>query len=355
MSAKKITDSQAKEIVKSYESGETVPNLAKIYNVGTTNVYNQLKRFGVKMRPSGTPKGMHNYRGKLSKEDVEEAIKLYREDVGLDSIAEKLNVHRDTVYKMLKSHQTKMKSIAESHRLYKCNHSFFSDLNPTSAYWAGFIAGDGNIQIRPHGQNSPILQITLAEKDESHLEKFKEALSSEHIISTQKAKTSSSQDSKSLVIASTQLCSDLALHYNVYARKTYNWEWPAHLPTELQVHFLRGLFDADGCWSIGKTKGNEKPKIEWEITGCITALEKAQELLMKNCQLSKTKLHRKKSNKCNERIAGLRYTGGRQVVRIFEFMYKNATIWLERKRNKIEPYLDFPSEYCHKCLLWLSK
>src|SRR3990167_3199133 len=64
----------------------------------------------------------------------------------------------------------------KGHRTYTINESFFNLINPNSAYVLGFVAADGYI-------SNDGLEIALASKDESHVQKIKNLLSSNHPIS----------------------------------------------------------------------------------------------------------------------------------------------------------------------------
>ena len=59
-------------------------------------------------------------------------------------------------------------------RTYQVNDNFFSNLSEKSAYWLGFIYADGYIS-----KTENCIRITLSDKDEKHLLKFKEDIESE--------------------------------------------------------------------------------------------------------------------------------------------------------------------------------
>jgi len=110
--------------------------------------------------------------------------------------------------------------------------------------------------------------------------------------------------------------------------KTFKIEFPIWLDESLYNHFIRGVFDGDG--SISFLIRDNSP--EFNITGTEELLAYIQNILMKECNLNKTKLTKKKNSKTN--IVALRYSGTVNLIKIRRWLYKDATIYLERKYNK---------------------
>lgn len=120
------------------------------------------------------------------------------------------------------------------------NHNAFSEYSHEAAYWAGFLASDGNISQSKTGKNSRV-RLYLSSIDEPHLQKFKRFLQSEH-----KVALSEKYDRCSFEFSSEQICQDLLDKYNITPRKSMTYEYPT-IPLEFEADFLRGLFDGDGC------------------------------------------------------------------------------------------------------------
>lgn len=106
---------------------------------------------------------------------------------------------------------------------------------------------------------------------------------------------------------------------------TINWnEITKNIPLDLLHHFVRGYFDGDGSWSgIKKTK--------FTLT-CASKefIYPFQNELIKNCDLNKTFIENR--NNCYY----LYYSGRRQMKRIRDYMYADASIFLLRKKTKID-------------------
>lgn len=98
------------------------------------------------------------------------------------------------------------------------------------------------------------------------------------------------------------------------------------VPKDLIPHFIRGYFDGDGC--ITSSKSN----IKWSILGTSNFLSSIQDIMVEKLQLNKTKIYKAKN------IYSLEYKGRKQIKTIKEWLYNDATIFLERKYNKFLNY-----------------
>ena len=101
---------------------------------------------------------------------------------------------------------------------------------------------------------------------------------------------------------------------------------------ELRQHFIRGYFDGDGWWALGKRRGWE----EMGFCGGRMILEQIREWIRLNVlEAGSPKI---------AAVPGmyrLRYTGGRQVRAIALALYRAHTITLERKLVTADVLLSF--------------
>ena len=224
------------------------------------------------------------------------------------------------------------------------NQDYFEVIDtPEKAYWLGFIAADGCLSkttpdvIRPNR-----LYLNVTEGDKEHLQKFKDTIQHDgkFIVQSQE-KSYSPTPLYYLHCNSVKMCADLMKH-GIYPRKTGSSHLP-NIDSHLMRHYIRGYFDGDGCISIymsndkGSTyKGKQykcKPymRCEFSITSDRTILEEMQGILMKECDLPQSKL---KEYKRTEKAVSLRYGGKHQIRRIFEYLYKDSTVHMQRKYEK---------------------
>lgn len=113
------------------------------------------------------------------------------------------------------------------------NEKAFTTMTEESAYWAGFLAADGNV-------SGNRVRLYLGAIDIDHLIKFKEFLKSEHTIGE-----SEKFNRCSLEFANKHIRADLENLFNITPRKSLTLKFPS-IPMYLVNHFLRGYFDGDG-------------------------------------------------------------------------------------------------------------
>jgi hypothetical protein len=201
------------------------------------------------------------------------------------------------------------------------------------AYWLGFLAADGCVKDKDH------LSLALAEKDKHHLEKFKEFIGVDYAVTKVKSIKTNNKKSETrehiayeYVVSSIALIQSLKKH-NLVPRKSLILAMPNTIPDHLIRHYLRGLIDGDGWFS------NSGRDIAFGLISSVSMCESAQTILMTNCNLDKTKLKIMTSKITGEPYARLSYTGGQQVPRISDYLYQDATILLQRKRDVVLNFL----------------
>jgi hypothetical protein len=200
-------------------------------------------------------------------------------------------------------------------RTYDANDKFFNKLNFVSAYWAGFIASDGNL-------HKNCLSISLNQRDIEHLNKFKKAVNFKgplhHV---------GSNNSVAIQIFSKEIINTLTKK-GITPNKSLTIS-RVDIPKNLISHFLRGVFDGDGSIS-----GRDRSHVQFNIAGNKSFLEQIQKILICECNLNKTKIYPLPS-----KAYKLQYTGS-QIFRILNFLYSNSTKEI-RLNRKYEKYLKF--------------
>jgi hypothetical protein len=217
---------------------------------------------------------------------------------------------------------------------YRCNHRFFESIDAEApAYWLGFLAADGCIS-----PSNNTVKLGLSEKDRAHIERFREALESNHPIRSRcgtgfSATTISAQ----FQIASAAMLEDLGRH-GIHPRKTFSLRWPV-LPDALIRHYLRGYFDGDGCFT-----GSRQGSLSFSLAGNRDFLLGCRRYLVDSCSLRETQLI---SMPATPQGAYLQYCGTGQVQAIGRLLYDGATIWLPRKRVVLDAHPARRGQYKH--------
>lgn len=202
---------------------------------------------------------------------------------------------------------------------YQINDSFFEKIDSEQkAYFLGLMASDccvtsGNRVI-----------ISLQERDSYILDKMKNSLEYQGVIYFIESKKENHQNTRRLQFRNKKISEDLNV-LGIFPRKSLKLKFPS-IPEDLQSHFIRGYFDGDGCMRMSKGVLNYK------FVGTYEFLKSLQDILIQKCEVKETKLYQAKKDKNTWELS---YGGDRQCIRIYGFMYKDATLFLERKREKV--------------------
>jgi hypothetical protein len=178
--------------------------------------------------------------------------------------------------------------------------------------------------------------LELATVDRKHIEKFKNHTQSDakiHDVIRKPSKllllnnvVKNEYYSSNFIINSKKMCYDLSL-YNIVPKKTYIYEMPDWLINHNLIHhFIRGYIDGDGSFSFNK-RNDEIVSVKLSLIGASKVVFQIFNIL---------------NNKCNTRFGGFSEKSHKRfwfnslidLEKIIDFLYKDATIFLERKYNK---------------------
>tara|TARA_Y100000310_G_C20699497_1_gene828391 strand:+ start:5021 stop:5998 length:978 start_codon:yes stop_codon:yes gene_type:complete len=209
------------------------------------------------------------------------------------------------------------------------NHDFFCKIDEErKAYWFGFLYADGNISKKNRKQKNVTLELSI--KDKEHVEKFANIFDSNCKIYSHNKNNVIYKSCKCL-ITSPQLWQDL-YDKELVPVKTYknNDEMFNFIPNDLLKHFIRGFFDGDGGIMFNKKTNG----VSFHMVGTLKILQKIQSILCKELGISSTNIFPRKEVSNN--IYVLAWAGIHQISLIGDYIYKDASIWLERKKEKID-------------------
>jgi hypothetical protein len=255
----------------------------------------------------------------LNETDV---LNQYNQLKNIHKVAEYFNVSISPIKRILKSN-----GIEITNRRYNVNHNYFDVIDTEEkAYWLGFLYADGYIRERKSGKS---LEMKLSTKDKHHLERFRDSIESNHKIidgfNNVKYKGGvSSSHMSSLAMFSLQLVESIKTQ-GVHSRKTFTIERPK-INNNLIRHFIRGYFDGDGTFRFVESGVN--------CTGIACASEKFRDFLIE--ELSNNDIE-------------IKYYGGINLFiqnkignnKFYNYIYKNATIYLERKKEIYERFREY--------------
>lgn len=253
---------------------------------------------------------------------------LYDEHGSITKLSEVLNKDWRTIKRFMVNNDIEQKKVTK----YSCDENYFEKNNEGSFYWAGFLAADGCLYERKN-YSSFVLKITLSEKDKDHLVLFKKNIESNHPV---KDYISNNYLSSEIQVCSSKIFNDLK-RFNITPRKTHSYSFPSWLINHEDVHhFIRGYVDGDGSFSIYKAKNRNVPQFRFSVRGTENFLTKMHEVIDENCGFKKIERKLQFSNG----IAGVGYSGNKVVKSISNFLYQDATIFLDRKYRIIEKLIE---------------
>lgn len=287
-----------------------------------------------------------------SKKNMEKAIKYYKNNkmASLSQTAKKFNVCRVTLKDRLIKLNISIHPFVEHlckdgnyYESYTRDNKINSKLNDTfdehffdvinteeKAYWLGFILADGSIR-----HNSSNLMIGLAIRDYDHLHRFKKAIKSNSCIKEYKTSvlknTQKSYDACSISITSKIMVDALNSH-NIFERKTMNEKPDYSIPDQLVCHYIRGFIDGDGWISLYNRSANEDTEGVRVEVGVGSSYEMISYIASKlNYFLDINTL--KISNMYSD-FYTTETTNITDAIKILQFLYANAKIYLPRKYER---------------------
>lgn len=203
-----------------------------------------------------------------------------------------------------------------------CNENYFETIDtPAKSYYLGFIAGDGSIDDKDN-----TLIIGLAIKDEQFLVDFLKEIDSDHSIYKTKnflKKTQKTYEGRRIKICRPKIVADLTKH-GVGPNKSKELSISPTIPENLICHYIRGIIDSDGCWSVDK-----KNCISCSFLSSIYSFAKEiSTVLIRECNLNDVKIQKRPG--CFETEWG----GNIQCKRIYDYLYSEGGPYLQRKFDK---------------------
>lgn len=237
-------------------------------------------------------------------------------------VGKQLNLNEKTVLRYLKS-KNLVRKVGKNYK-YACDEKFFSKIDSEKkAYWLGVIFADGNVSVNKCGTG----QLFLSSKDREWLQKFLIDINSNSPLYREYHKKYKKEIWK-VHITNNILFTDL-LNLGVVPSKSLIIKFP-QIPESLISHFIRGYFDGDGCVTVCKYLPN-KEDLTLRSGICSGSKEFLKNLItylpIKNKTISN------KGNLFEFKVSV------NDSINLAKYMYKNATVYLQRKYDKFNDFM----------------
>lgn len=208
------------------------------------------------------------------------------------------------------------------------NHDYFKNIDSEyKAYFLGLMQSDGWIFSKTEGSK----QIGLCIEEDYIVEKLKKELGTENKIVRRK-KDKGNKTLYQLLVDSVFLYNDLA---RFGLKNKFTEQYMPVLPEKLYPHYLRGLFDGDGTVHIHEKTDN----IHFGFLGGLKSMSQISFYLAYKLHIYQTQPTLANSNCFGNSIQtlySLRYADNKDVKKIYNYLYKDATIFINRKREVLE-------------------
>jgi intein-encoded DNA endonuclease-like protein len=254
--------------------------------------------------------------------DTNKIIQMYNTGLSCRKIADQLKCSESTITKRLVKSNI-IKRTNSVYRKRKFNDHFFDEINSEEkAYWLGFLYADGCIQNRQTGQKL----VSLAVKDKEVIDKFIQSIEGDFETKT--------YTDVHVVHLTSSIMFDALVKHGCIPRKSLVLKFP-ELNQSLIHHFIRGYFDGDGTVFICNPKNYNRTSTIYRSIG--VGICGTQEFLEGVSRLASVNQPKKDKRK-EKNIWYLSFSGSKKVAHFYDYIYKDATLYLTRKKEKFEQY-----------------
>lgn len=214
-------------------------------------------------------------------------------------------------------------------RTYKPNDNYFKNWSNEMAYFLGLIAADGHVR-----KQNNLLMLNLKKTDEKIIQNLKEALQYDGPLYTINKKDGQTQCC--LRVCSKEIVADLN-RLGLNGNKTFDFDWINGMEDKYVSHFIRGMFDGDGCIHINTIKGSH----EASIVGTYRATEN----IKNKYNLFSGKASGHLSKKGN--VQSIVFNGRYNALAFLDWIYTDST-QSTRLERKYELYLKLKNTICQE-------
>lgn len=323
-----LTEEQKKQVLELANKGELRTKIAKMLKID----YRRLKKFldeeNIPIKKLGIPY-----------EFYEPIFQLYLSGLTIRQI-------HDNYYPQFTADQInyilRQKGITRPNgKQVVLNRNYFETVDTEEkAYWLGLLFADGCVMYLSD-RKSWRIQLTLMPQDKYLLEKFLKDIGSNlkvktYINNTGFQKKDGSEHRMSVAtVHSKKMAKDLQ-KYGVIPNKSLKVNKIPSIPENLIRHFIRGFFDGNGSVTYGKYKDCKTPRFLFYST--YDFCESLSTYFNEKIGLVKVNVVKQKQYK----VSFITYGSFSSVQKLYNFLYKDATIFMKRKQRLAEEYI---SEY----------
>ena len=211
-------------------------------------------------------------------------------------------------------------AIKQKVQKYKFDEDYFEKIDTEDkAYFLGFIVADGSVNE---------FRLNISQKEPDILYEFEKFINLKDGV-----RKHTKRNIHFLNLTSIKMIKDLNL-LGIHQNKTMIVKYP-NIPKHLEHHFMRGVFDGDGCISIHKKRPDSKDTTDrGQVNICSGSrdfIEKYVDRLNEMCGITKNKIRYPKGT-----YSVIDWGSFSDIEKFYDLFYKDATVFLERKKKTFE-------------------
>lgn len=265
---------------------------------------------------------------KIEKEDIVE--KYLTGKYTLIQLGRDYLVSGEAIGYLLK--KLKIKVTNSTSRKYSINHNYFDTIDGEhKAYWLGLLYSDGS-----NSQDVGLIRIGLQIADKEILEKFNIDIGSNKPLRIKELnKECPTLSDICLMSFSSRQLSDRLAQLGVHQNKVYTVKFPTEeqIPKYLLRHWLRGMWDGDGCSSLSYSKNRKTIRLSSCLVGTKDICLLVQKYLKNEININSSV---RKTN--NSEAYSLMLTGCRNVYLFYDWLYSDCELYMNRKFLKVKEH-----------------
>lgn len=303
------------------ELGYSVSRIAKILGKDKKDVKKEAERYELKKE-------------EFSDDKIDYICELYKGGVSAKNLGIKYSIDKRRVQRWVKE-RGELRSLEDSHRVtYFNEHKMDRIDTPAKAYWLGFFYADAY-----NGDLVNTFNITLQGSDIDHVKKIARffELPEEKVY---RHRTKTGIDTSNIKLYSKYLCNKMT-ELGCPRAKSLIITYPKWLEEGLHSHFIRGLFDGDGCLTLREKQKEWK----WSYVGTRDICDEICNIININLDIVRSPYSISKDGK---NTYAVEITGNEQILKMCDWLYDGSDeeIRLERKHEK---YLGLAKQQGNRC------
>lgn len=309
-----FSNNDKQEIINLHNMGLYNYEIAERYNVSKSTIARILQSSDVESRhPLLTP------------EREKQAILLYDKLKSLNKVSKELHMSERTVAYILNKYNMHINTMSEVKQIYTVDESYFDIIDTNNkAYILGLLWSDGTIN-----KKTSTVAISLKESDRCVLDKINNEIKSNRPLGyiDLKSKNDNYSNQYCLTINNKHI-HDTLLNYNIVSNKSLYGVFPIGIPENLYSKFFLGIMDGDG--NICKNPKDSRCSFISTERFCIESKNIIENILDIHCSIMLCHHNIDKPTRV------LQIAGRNQVKKYLDWLYDDAEIYIPRKYDIYE-------------------